>query len=589
MPSSTISIRVNGQWNGSQIENAIKDLTRLGDSSKKFGSLYTSSMQRLAVLAASTDKSVSRSLANASTQLVNAGNNLQEFGRKAQEVGSKLTTHLTIPLVGIGTYAGAMAVRYDTAMANVRKVSDMTEAELEALADSALELSTIQPVSAEEILNIEALGSQLGVADEKLEEFAMTIAGLDIATNLNADEAATQLARFANITGMSEDEYENFGSTIVAIGNNMATTESEVSNMAMRLAAAGDIAGMSEAEILGMAGAMSSLGIRAEAGGSAMTTIMSKISKAVASGGDDIEAFASVAGMSADEFAASWKKDPMDAIIALLDGIHNLDEQGLQDMNVTLGELGINEIRQSDAMRRLANDTDVLKDAVNLATNAWDENTALSDEVTQRNESMASKLQILKNRVDEIAINVGGPLVSALIDVLGAADPLIQAISGMAQAFADADEGTQQMILGLVAVAAGAGPAISVFGKFTEGVGKVKSALGHFGQDVATFQDSMTTVDGAMMRVYNSTDTLATNMGIARNKMAEVAGGADNYVKVWEEAYDAQNRYNKLSERYANLEQAAASATGNSAESIKRKMDATKAEMDVAKQAYNTN
>jgi TP901 family phage tail tape measure protein len=555
MPSSTISIKVNGQWNGSALEHAVNDLTKLGAAAKSANNLYTSNAQRIAVQAASLDKSVSSAMANAATNMVKSGNEMKKLGQQAQELGRSLTTHLTVPILAVGTYAGAMAVQYDTAMANVRKVTDMTEAELEALGDAALELSQTQPVTAEQILNMEALGAQLGVADEALQAFSMTVNGLDIATNLNAEDAATQMAQFANITGMAKGSaeeaqraYEGYGSTLVALGNNLATTESDISKMSLRLAAAGDIAGMSEAEILGMAGAMSSLGIRAEAGGSAMTTIMSKISKATASGGADLEAFAEVAGMSAEQFASAWEKDPMDALVALLDGIHNLDANGLQDMNVTLSELGINEIRQSEAMRRLANDTGVLKDAVNLATNAWDENNALTNEVEQRNQSMASRLQVLKNRVDAIAIEVGGPLVNGLIAVLEAADPLIQVVANMAQAFADADEGTQQMILTLVGIAAAAGPVTSAFGKVASGIGSLTSAFGHFKQDAAVYQDAMSTIDGSQIRVYKSADTLSSRMGVLSNKVVEAAGGADNYVKAWESAYKAQKTYNKAAD-----------------------------------------
>ena len=555
MPSSTISIKVNGQWNGSALEHAVNDLTKLGTAAKSANNLYTSNAQRIAVQAASLDKSVSSAMANAATNMVKSGNEMKKLGQQAQELGRSLTTHLTLPILAVGTYAGAMAVQYDTAMANVRKVTDMTEAELEALGDAALELSQTQPVTAEQILNMEALGAQLGVADEALQAFSMTVNGLDIATNLNAEDAATQMAQFANITGMAKGSaeeaqraYEGYGSTLVALGNNLATTESDISKMSLRLAAAGDIAGMSEAEILGMAGAMSSLGIRAEAGGSAMTTIMSKISKATANGGADLEAFAEVAGMSAEQFASAWEKDPMDALIALLDGIHDLDANGLQDMNVTLSELGINEIRQSDAMRRLANDTGVLKDAVNLATNAWDENNALTNEVEQRNQSMASRLQVLKNRVDAIAIEVGGPLVNGLIAVLEAADPLIQVVANMAQAFADADEGTQQMVLTLVGIAAAAGPVTSAFGKVTSGMGSLASAFGHFKQNAAVYQDAMTTIDGSQIRVYKSADTLSSRMGVLSNKVVEAAGGADNYVKAWESAYKAQKTYNKAAD-----------------------------------------
>ncbi|WP_294593299.1 phage tail tape measure protein, partial [uncultured Streptococcus sp.] len=74
------------------------------------------------------------------------------------------------------------------------------------------------------------------------------------------------IAKIANITGLTSDEYQRFGSSVVALGNNFSTTESDIISMANRLAASGTLAGLTNQEILGLATAMSSVGIEAEAG-----------------------------------------------------------------------------------------------------------------------------------------------------------------------------------------------------------------------------------------------------------------------------------------------------------------------------------
>ncbi|MGG6495036.1 UNVERIFIED_CONTAM: phage tail tape measure protein, partial [Bacteroidetes bacterium 56_B9] len=108
-------------------------------------------------------------------------------------------------------------------------------------------------------------------------------------TNLTAEDAATAIAKIANITGMSAEQYQRFGSSVVALGNNFATTESDILRMANRLASAGTIAGLTNQEILGLATAMSSVGIEAEMGGSAMSQTLAAIEKAVATGSDKLQ------------------------------------------------------------------------------------------------------------------------------------------------------------------------------------------------------------------------------------------------------------------------------------------------------------
>ena len=88
-------------------------------------------------------------------------------------------------------------------------------------------------------------------------------------TNMVAADAASDAARFANIMGMSQDKFQNLGSTLVDLGNNYATTESEIMEMSLRLPGAGKQVGLSEAQIMGFAAALSSVGIQAQMGGSA--------------------------------------------------------------------------------------------------------------------------------------------------------------------------------------------------------------------------------------------------------------------------------------------------------------------------------
>ncbi len=532
MGKASITIAVNAKWNGKQLDSAEKAL------------------RRLTTLSAASSKSTTSALAKQGGAWAELGGKIYNAGVKTEKVGKMLTKSVTVPLIAVGTYAGKTAIQFDTAMANVRKTTNLSNTEIEKLAQSAQNLSTKQPVTAETLLNIEALGAQLGVAHGKLESFATVVSGLDIATNMDFETAGKEMAQFANITQMSQDQFENYGSTIVDLGNHLATTESDISSMALRLAGAGTAAKFSQADILGMSGAMSSLGIRAEAGGSAMTRIIQDISKNVAKGSDTVEEYARVAGMSADEFAAAWKSKPMEALEALVEGLKRTSDSG-EDMNVTLEKLGINNIRNSDTMRRLAGAGDLLRNSVDRANTAWEQNTALQNEVDQRNESLASRLQVLKNKVDSIAISIGRPLVNAVISALEACDPLIQGVGDLANAFAKMDTGQQQFVLAMVGIAAAAGPALTVFGKLEQGVGSFVTALGKGSQDFAVWKDALNTTDGAQMRAYASADTLASKMGIAGNKAAEAAGGAENYVAAWQGYYQTSQHVIELEGKYA--------------------------------------
>lgn len=557
MGKASITIAVNAKWNGKQLDNAEKAL------------------RRLTTLSAASSKSTTAALAKQGGAWAELGGKIYNAGVKTEKVGKMLTQSVTVPLVAIGAYAGKTAVQFDTAMANVRKTTNMSNEQIEKLARSAQNLSTKQPVTAETLLNIEALGAQLGVAHSKLESFAEVVSGLDIATNMDFETAGKQMAQFANITQMSQDKFKNYGSTIVDLGNHLATTESDISSMALRLAGAGTAAKFSQADILGMSGAMSSLGIRAEAGGSAMTRIIQDISKNVAKGSDTVEEYARVAGMSADQFASAWKSSPMEALEALVEGLKRTSDSG-EDMNVTLEKLGINNIRNSDTMRRLAGAGDLLRNSVDRANNAWKQNTALQNEVDQRNESLASRLQVLKNKVDSIAISIGRPLTNAVISALEACDPLIQGVGDLADAFSKMDAGQQQFVLAMVGIAAAAGPVLTVLGKLGQGIGTAVTAVGKGAQDFGVWKDALVTTDGAQMRAYASADMLSTKMGIAGNAAAKAAGGADKYVAAWQGYYQTSQRVVDLEGKYATAVTKSSTAADKAKAAVDKYKEAAK-------------
>ena len=330
------------------------------------------------------------------------GGKVEGIGRGMQSVGGALTRTLTPAIIAAGTATVIAATDIDTGLTNVKKTVDGTAEQYGELKQAAIDFSQTNAVSARQILDIQALGAQLGFSIDELDEFSRVVSGLDIATNMDAETAGTELARFANITKMSHDEIGNYGSAIVGLGNSFATTEGEISAMAMRIAASGKQVGMSQADILGVATALSSLGVEAEAGGTAVSTIMATIDKDIALNKDSVATWAAAAKMSTDDFAAAWKNKPVDALSAVLSGMESTTAEG-GNMSVMLEDLGIDSIRQTDIMKRLAGNSELVGDAVSKSNEEWSKNTALQKEVDNRNESLAAKFEILKNRVVAIA------------------------------------------------------------------------------------------------------------------------------------------------------------------------------------------
>ncbi|MBR3767525.1 MAG: phage tail tape measure protein [Clostridia bacterium] len=311
------------------------------------------------------------------------------------------------------------SVEFESEQTGVFKTVDGTEAELLAITKEIKNMTTEIPATTTEIAAVAEAAGQLGVATNDVMDFTQVMINLGESTNLTADDAASSFAKFANITGTASENYSRLGSVVVDLGNNFATTEADIVSMSTRLASAGTLAGFSEAEIMALSAAMSSVGIEAEAGGTAMTQTFSSIEKAVETQNENLLEFARVAEMSADEFSAAWKTSPVEALQAFISGLGRLDSKGESSVLV-LENLGLTGIRQTNMLKSLGLAAETLGEAVSTANKAWNENTALTAEANKRYETTAAKLQMLQNTYGNLQAAIGDvytPTVAELAEV----------------------------------------------------------------------------------------------------------------------------------------------------------------------------
>lgn len=467
------------------------------------------------------------------------GDKTASIGQSIEKVGGSMTKGITLPIAGAVGAVTTAAVKWESGFTGVKKTNDeMVDSngkviysydDLEkGLRDLAKEL----PASHTEIANVAEAAGQLGIQTDKVVGFTKTMIDMGESTNMSADSAATSLARFANITQMSQDKFSNLGSAIVDLGNNLATTESEITEMGLRLAGAGKQIGMTEGDIVGFAAALSSVGIEAEAGGSAFSRLMVQMQLATETGVEafaplkqavaeqgvswesfvhavnwggkeltavskqmgiptselkkmykeagkatgSLEDFANVTGRTSEEFAQLFKSNPSQALIEFIQGLRDSEKHGISAIKV-LNDMDITEVRLRDSLLRAANASDVFEGAVKRGNEAFNENTALAEEAGKRYGTTESQLNILRGQLNDVAITFGGPLVAALNSAISAAKPMIEALANMAEAFASADPKTQEFILKMAALAASAGPVLKVFGKMTSVFGKTISTM----------------------------------------------------------------------------------------------------------------
>jgi len=468
----------------------------------------------------------------------NVGSKLTKEGKAIAGVGKTLTTAVTTPIAALGAASVKASIDFESSFAGVRKTVDATEEEYAKLADASKKMSTQIATSTNEINGVMATGGQLGIANNYLAGFTRTMIDLgNSCEDLNANDAATQLAKFANIMHTDQSLFQNMGSTVVDLGNNFATTERPIVEMAMRLAGAGKQVGLTEAQVLGFATALSSVGIEAQMGGSAFSKALINMEVAAQTGGQALTDFAKVSGMTEDAFKRLFETDPAAAFQSFIVGLSKMDDEG-ESAIVTLNDIGISEIRLRDTLLRATNATELFSRAQETATRAWTENTALAEEAAERYGTTESKLKNLKNTAVLFGKQVGDDLKPTIKNLADGATDLLNKLLEM-------DDAQRTQIVRFAGVAAAAGPLLTAYGKVTGGIGKASTAIGKF----------MTSVGKAgggfkgLMSVVKSSPTFWFAMGTA-----VIAGSAAliDYASGAKQAREAMEGMQRTADKWKN-------------------------------------
>lgn len=387
------------------------------------------------------------------------------------------------------------ALEFESSITGVFKTVSGSAEELDAIKQGIKDLALEIPATTTEISSVAEAAGQLGIATRDILEFTEVMIKLGTSTNLSATEAATSLARYANITGMTADNYERLGSTIVDLGNKFATTEEEIVALATRMAATGEMVGMSEADMLAYAAALSSVGIEAEAGGTAISKLFKKLELGSANG--TLGSYAEIAGMLADEFKALWENDPAEALRRFIIGLASVEENGQKAISV-LNDMGITEVRMSNAILALSASGDLLTRALDTSSAAWERNAALEEEAARRYETDASKAVILKNAIEQLEVALGDDFNNTM-------EPAIENLTELVIAMKNASEESPTFSAGIVGVG-GALAGLTGLTLAAAGIKAVSGALAVFGTTAGPVALAVTAVSGiaAAVSVYKA-------------------------------------------------------------------------------------
>ena len=325
---------------------------------------------------------------------------------------------------------------YETAFTSVERTLPSLAAttagaaeEMRSIKDALIDMSEVMPVAFEELSQIATLGAQMGVSASGIVNFTQTVAQFASITGIAVDTVAQKFGRIAELADVDYSELNNLGSSIAFAGINAVATEAEILTLAESIAAVSNQAGLLPAEIVGVATSLASIGIQAEQARGVFTRVFADIDRAVSRNGEELQNFANIAGMSVDGFAQAWGEDgkSYEVFRALLGGLG-----ATEDLTKAFDSLNIVETREINTLTRLANNLNVVDQAISDATSSFEEATFLGDAFEKTADNLDAKIQILRNNFNAFTESLSKSTSGALINFIDFANDLLQTFKELA-------------------------------------------------------------------------------------------------------------------------------------------------------------
>ena len=333
-------------------------------------------------------------------------------------------------LVMAGRKAVQAYAEMEQEMANVRKFTGMSAEEVEALNEEFKKIDTRTP--REELNQLAQEAGRLGKSSqEDVLGFVRAADKINVALDDLGSGATLTLSKLTGIFGDekrlgTEKALLSVGSVINELSQNCSASAPYIAEFASRMGGVGAQAGLTVQQIMGFAAVLDSNNQKLEASSTALSQVIVRIYQ-------DPAKYARVAGMDVAKFADLVKTD-MNA--ALIEFLSTLKQAGNMDvLSPMFKDMGENGSRAISALSTLANHIDDVKNQQLVANEAFEEATSIDKEFEVQNNTVQAGLDKARNRVHELAVELGEKLQPVMRLVISSSTIALKALSGMVDFF----------------------------------------------------------------------------------------------------------------------------------------------------------
>lgn len=447
----------------------------------------------------------------ASAVLASIGAKAKALGGQITSVGTSLTTGLTLPIAGAGVAIGKTTIDFSRGMGDVASLLPGNTERIEALRDAVMELgvesgTNLNDVSRGLYQTLSAFGDTADTAKILATNVEAARAGAASVPEAIALTSAVTKA-YGDTSAAAVRQVADLGIETVRLGQ---TTLPELAASIGAVTPLTKALGIEQTELFGVMSTFTGVTGGASEVATQLRGVLQSImaptdaaTKAIERGG-----FASGEALVKQEGLAGATEFLVDAAkragVPLAEMIPSIEGQ-----TIALGLAGPQAKAYADNVKELGESQGATKDAFEASTTGVGEAAFAWDQA--------------KTKAQALLITLGEGLGPAVLDLVEMAGPLVDKVSGWAEAFANADPAVQKVVVVLGALLAAAGPVLVVAGKLVSSFGtvagavaKVGPALGNFGGGTATAATGMQKFAGAARMAAGAGGLLLLADGLQR-------------------------------------------------------------------------
>lgn len=312
-------------------------------------------------------------------------------------------------MLGAFGMAASKAMAFESAMADVAKVVNFeTQAEFQAMNKTVMDMAGRIPMAADGIAAIIAAAGQSGVAKQDLAEFAEQAAKMGVAFDLTGDQAGKMMSDWRAGMNLTLPQVYSLADAVNHLSNNMNASAPALGEVIQRVGAVAMVCGLSETKVAALGAAFLSAGASPEVAATALKSFTTTLVKGTAMSKDQAAAFASIS-LSATQLAKDMQTDAQGTIFKVLEAIAAKPKELQMSLLTTMfGQEALGSIAPLlQNMGNLSQAFELVGDKANYAG-------SMQAEFDTRSKTVANTLQLLSNKLTNLAISVGNAFLPSI-------------------------------------------------------------------------------------------------------------------------------------------------------------------------------